>query len=212
MKKALIAVLTTCLLATGTASAKEWAFDVYLDKSKIGQHTFNLNDKNELTSKAKFNVKVFFINAYQYDHKAVEKWDGDCLKNLESHTIENKVITDVEGKLVGSNFVVNDSDSKTKQYLPACAMTFAYWNPEILKKTKLLNPQNAEWLDTKITKLGSETIEVKGENIEAAHYKIEGNLAGKNKLSIELWYNSNSDWVALKSTTPEGRIINYKLR
>ena len=210
MKITQLAILITTILASEVAFAKEWAFDVYLDKNKIGQHTFSLNDANELTSKAKFNVKVLFINAYQYDHKAVEKWQGDCLASLEAHTVENKVTTDIKGKLTDAKFVVDDG--KNKQTLPACSMTFAYWNPKILTQTKLLNPQNAEWLDTKITNLGAETIEVKGKSIEATHYKIEGDLAGKSKLKIELWYNANNDWVALKSITPEGYTIHYKLR
>ena len=209
MKVTLLVILTSTLFASHAAIAKEWAFDVYLDKSKIGQHSFSLNDANELTSKAKFNVKVLFIDAYQYDHKAVEKWHGDCLANLEAHTVENKVVTDVKGKLTEPGFIVDDG--KTKQILPACSMTFAYWNPKMLTQTKLLNPQNAEWLDTKITKLGTEKIEVKGKSIEATHYKLDGSLVGKNKLKIELWYNANNDWVALKSITPEGYTINYKL-
>lgn len=193
------------------ATAKDWVFDVYLDKTKMGQHTFSLNEVHQLTSTAKFNVKVLFVNAYQYDHKAVENWQGDCLSGLVSHTVENKVVSDVKGKLSDGGFVVDDG--KTKQNLPACTMTFAYWNPKMLEQTKLLNPQNAEWLDTKITKLGVESIEVKGKKTEATHYKLDGSLEGKNKLKIDLWYEvASNDWVALKSVTPEGYIINYKLR
>lgn len=203
------AVLISSIFASQAIMAKDWAFDVYLDKSKIGQHNFSLNDANELTSTAKFNVKVLFINAYKYDHKAVEKWQGDCLASLDAHTLENKVTNDVKGKLADANFVVDDG--KSKQSLPACSMTFAYWNPKILTQNKLLNPQNAEWLDTKITKVGVENIEVKGKSVETTHYKLDGSLAGRNKLKIELWYNANNDWVALKSITPEGYIINYKL-
>jgi hypothetical protein len=210
-QNALLAVtLLISVLTSSNAVAKEWAFDVYLDKSKIGLHTFNLSEANELTSKAKFNVKVLFIQAYQYDHKAVEKWNSDCLTSLEAHTVENKVTTDVKGKLNDSNFVVDDG--KNKQKLPNCSMTFAYWNPKILEQTKLLNPQNAEWLDTKFTKIGMETIDVKGKKIDAMHYKLDGSLDGKNKLRIELWYTADNDWVALKSITPEGYTINYKLR
>jgi hypothetical protein len=208
---ALLAVtLSISVLTSSNALAKEWAFDVYLDKSNIGQHTFNLNEANELTSKAKFNVKVLFIQAYQYDHKAVEKWNADCLTSLEAHTVENKVTSDVKGKLSESAFVVDDG--KNKQKLPSCSMTFAYWNPKIIEQSKLLNPQNAEWLDTKFTKIGMETIDVKGKKIDAMHYKLDGSLDGKNKLKIELWYTADNDWVALKSITPEGYTINYKLR
>lgn len=41
-------------LVPAVSQAKEWAFDVFLDKSKMGQHTFVLSN-NQLTSTAKFN-------------------------------------------------------------------------------------------------------------------------------------------------------------
>ena len=203
-------VLSLCLLAvTPLLHAQEWAFNVYLDKSKIGTHTFTLND-NTLTSKAKFNVKVLFIEAYKYDHSATEKWSGDCLNALEANTIENKVTTKVTGKLEADTF--NIKNGSAEQALPACVMTFAYWNPKILAQTKLLNPQNAEYLDTTITKLGAANIDVKGKPTETTHYKLTGALKGVKKLNIELWYNQNNEWVALKSVTPEGYNIIYKLK
>ena len=209
-KPLLISALLITSLFSVEISAKEWAFDVYLDKNKIGLHTFTLNDSKELISTAKFNVKVLFINAYQYDHKAIEQWQGDCLSSLESHTLENKVETNIKAKLSGQEFTVEDG--KVKQKLPACTMTFAYWNPKILQQSKLLNPQNGEWLDTKFTNLGTETIDVKNKKVEASHYKLDGSLNGKNKLKIELWYSENNEWLALKSITPEGYTIIYKLR
>lgn len=204
-----LVVLVGFLLAAPLLQAKEWAFDVYLDKSKIGSHTFTLND-NTLTSKAKFNVKVLFIEAYKYDHTAKEQWSGDCLSALEANTTENKVVTKVNGKLEGGAF--NVKNGSVDQALPACVMTFAYWNPKILAQSKLLNPQNAEYLDTTITKLGSAQIDVKGKPTETTHYKITGALKGVKKLNIELWYNQDNDWVALKSVTPEGYNIIYKLK
>ena len=203
-------ILSLCLLlAAPLLHAQQWAFNVYLDKSKIGTHTFTLND-NTLTSKAKFNVKVLFIEAYKYDHTATEKWSGDCLNALEANTIENKVITKVTGKLEAEAF--NVKNGSVDQTLPACVMTFAYWNPKILTQTKLLNPQNAEYLDATITKLGVANIDVKGKPTETTHYKITGALKGVKKLNIELWYNQNNEWVALKSVTPEGYNIIYKLK
>ena len=203
-------ILSLCLLlAAPLLHAQQWAFNVYLDKSKIGTHTFTLND-NTLTSKAKFNVKVLFIEAYKYDHTATEKWSSDCLNALEANTIENKVITKVTGKLEAEAF--NVKNGSVDQTLPACVMTFAYWNPKILTQTKLLNPQNAEYLDATITKLGVANIDVKGKPTETTHYKITGALKGVKKLNIELWYNQNNEWVALKSVTPEGYNIIYKLK
>ena len=203
-------VLSIGLLAvTPLLHAQEWAFNVYLDKSKIGSHTFTLND-NTLVSKAKFNVKVLFIEAYKYDHTSKEQWQNDCLTNIEVNTIEDKITTNVKGKKVVSGFEI--SDGKVSQTLPECVMTFAYWNPKILDQAKLLNPQNAEYLDTTITKLGTANIDVKGKATETTHYKLSGALKGVKKLNIELWYNQNNEWVALKSVTPEGYNIIYKLK
>jgi hypothetical protein len=199
------------LMVSNAAFAKEWNFDVYLDKTRIGQHTFKLSAANELVSQAKFNVKVLFINAYQYNHTAVEQWQDGCLQQLEASTLENDVSTKVKGAADSAGFVVDDG--KQKQVLPGCAMTFAYWSQKMLQQTKLLNPQNAEWLDTKIVKTGSEMLDVKGKKVEALRYKLDASLAGKPKLNIELWYRAdNLDWIALKSITPEGYVINYKLR
>lgn len=209
MKTLFFAIFT--LLVSPSVMAREWAFDVYLDKTKIGQHTFKLNNAQELISQAKFNVKVLFINAYQYQHKAVENWQNSCLKNLEANTVENDVTTKVKGQLSDGNFVVENGAEK--QSLPSCAMTFAYWNQKILQQSKLLNPQNAEWLDTKISKVGTEMLDVKGKKVETTRYKLDASLNGKPKLDIELWYeNGSNDWVALKSITPEGYTINYKLK
>jgi Family of unknown function (DUF6134) len=150
---------------------------VYLDKSKIGQHTFKLDPNNLLTSRAKFNIKVLFINAYSYDHTAKEQWQDDCLSGLEANTIEDKAVTDINGAKKDSKFEI--SDGKVSQTLPECVMTFAYWNPKILQQNKLLNPQNAEYLDTKFENLGTKTISVKGKPTETQHYKLYGSLNGK---------------------------------
>lgn len=207
----IILLSASLLLLASPLQAREWAFDVYLDKTKIGQHTFQLNNAQQLVSQAKFNVKVLFINAYQYQHKAVENWQNNCLTALEADTVEDSVNTVVKGQRKADNFVVDNG--KETQTLPACPMTFAYWNQKILTQSKLLNPQNADWLDTKVTKLGTELLDVKGKKVEATRYKLNASLDGKPKLNIELWYeNGSNDWVALKSITPEGYTINYKLK
>lgn len=209
MKKVLLFAAFVNFLIPQIAQAKEWAFDVYLDKSKIGQHTFVINNQ-QLTSKANFNVKVLFINAYRYEHQAVEEWSDDCLTKITAHTVENKGTTNVKGEKQATNFVVDDG--KTTQSLPACSMTFAYWNSKILTQKQLLNPQNAEWLDVKITQLADETIQVKGQKTNTQHFNLKGSLAGKNKLNIDLWYDEQKNWVALKSITPEGYVVSYTLK
>ena len=94
-------------------------------------------------------------------------------------------------------------------------MTFAYWNPKILKQTRLLNPQNGDYLYTTFRLIGNEKIDFNGEKKNAKHYHLLAyeaeSMSDKPKLNIQLWYDNNNDWLALKSITPEGYTINYKL-
>ena len=85
-------------------------------------------------------------------------------------------------------------------------MTFAYWNPKILQQKKLLNPQTGEYLNTQIARLGQETILVKGQTMKAERYKIH-----TSQFVIEIWYGLDGEWLALQSTTPDGR-IDYALK
>ena len=216
MMKKLIALLFIGLFSSAVM-AEEWLFDVYLDKNKMGQHTFMLTEKDgvtKLTSHAKFNVKVLFVNAYSYDHTANETWNKNCLSKIESKTTENKVYTTVNGKLDNGHFML-DVTGKPQQTLPECVSSFAYWNPKIVEQSELLNPQNGEYQKTHFDNLGNVNIMVKGKATDTTHYRLLSAPGSKIKLDIELWYAQDStgkqQWVALKSVTPEGYVINYKL-
>ncbi len=200
--------LLCCLLNSHNLQAKDWSFEVWLDKQNIGTHSFSL-EQNKLLSRADFKVKVLFINAYRYQHQADETWQGQCLNQLSARTTENKVLTEVKGQLQGGQFAIESNGRK--QTLPACVMTFAYWNPEILKQTRLLNPQNAEYLDVTVTDQGLKDIVVKGQTVSAHQYYLLGKFENKEKLKITLWYDQQQQWVALESITPEGYKIVYKL-
>lgn len=195
-------------LHSGLALAKEWPFTAYLDGKEIGQHRFSITETGsgtKLTSEANFNVKVLFINAYKYQHKATEIWQENCLSSIEARTEENREISVVKGSLVGDTFDVEGPKGKLE--LPTCAMTFAYWNPKMLSQKKLLNPQTGEWLDVNIKNMGKETIQVRGQDVSAERYRLIA-----TKMKIDLWYSTDSEWLALESTTPEGYLISYKLR
>lgn len=201
-------VLLSLLLLPTIAHAREWSFNAYLDKSKIGEHIFSLSEngpQRQLISKANFDVKILFINAYHYEHTAIEKWAGDCLTTIDAKTIENKENTLIKGALTNSSFAVDMP--KGHLTLPECPMTFAYWNPKMLNQRKLLNPQTGEWLDVNIKPLGNEQIEVRGEPRMAEKYRLEA-----PKMKIDLWYSPEKEWLELQSTTPEGYLITYKLK
>ena len=201
-------LLSFCLLLPGLVAAQAWQFDVSMDGKAIGTHEFVLDEKEDgqlaLKSEAKFNVKFLSISVFKYHHQANELWQNDCLKKLDAKTQENSKATVVGGTKDKAAFkVVAPTPLEIGQQ---CVMTFAYWNPKILQQKKLLNPQTGEYLTTQITSLGQETIQVKGQTKKAERHKIL-----TNKFVIEIWYGLDGEWLALQSTTPDGR-IDYALK
>lgn len=195
-------------LAGSASGASEWPFTAYLDGKEIGQHRFAITESGDeitLTSEADFQIKILFINAYQYQHRASEVWRNDCLQKLEARTEENRQVSLVVGKQQSGSFKVEGP--KGQLALPNCSMTFAYWNPKMLQQDKLLNPQTGEWLDVNIRRISRETIEVRGQPVTAERYRLTAST-----MKIDLWYSEKQEWLALESTTPEGYLISYKLR
>jgi hypothetical protein len=86
-------------------------------------------------------------------------------------------------------------------------MTFAYWNPAMLTQSRLLNSQNGEYIDVKIAQAGTESIDVRGVSTPATRYELRS-----KKMSIDLWYSQDNQWLALESRTERGQRLIYKLK
>jgi hypothetical protein len=202
-----IAYLLILLLITSTnMMAQEWKFNAILNDKVIGQHTFKVDNKKTVSS-ADFHIEFMFMDIY-YKHVSEELWAQGCLTKIVSKTDDDGKIYEVNGLLKDNEFLIKTN--KLSESLPPCIMTFAYWDPNILKQTKLLNSQNAEWLDIETTLIKQESLIIKGREIITNHYVLKGTKEGNERLVIELWYDEKMNWVGLKSPTPIGDIF-YKL-
>jgi hypothetical protein len=199
------------LVPVAALAGNTWDFRVFLEDKEIGTHRFDLLDKGggqrELISQARMAVKVLFVTAYTYDHHDVEHWNGDCLSKLTSKTDDNGDQYQVDVQREGDATVVQTRDGSRK--LGDCVLTFAYWNPAMLKQTRLLNSQDGEHVEVKITDAGADPIVVRGVKTAARRYELRST---NNKLSIDLWYSPNDEWLALESKTERGQKLIYKLK
>ena len=196
-------------LATDAADdVAKWNFDVFLNDKKVGKHSFTVSEsggEKQVESEASFKYTVLWIPAYRYQHTAAERWDDQCLVEIDARTNANGERLEVRGQHTGSAFrVVNGDDTRAE--LPACVMTFAYWNPEFLEQSRLLNPQTGEFVDVTVEKLGTETLEVRGEPVTATRFRLTA-----SEIDMTLWYSPNDEWLALESVAKGGHIIRYKL-
>jgi hypothetical protein len=210
---ALVAVLAgvassaTVVPATAFATEREWHFRVWLDDQEVGWHHYLVRDRGDATeveSRAQFDVRFLFLNAYRYRHEARERWRGACLDELESRTVTNGRVEQVEALAADESLKVTRPSGEAR--LAGCVMTFAYWDPRILEADRLLNSQTGEWLPVQIEARGSERVTVAGRDVPAARHRLSA-----PDLQIDLWY-ADGHWVALEAPLPGGRTLRYELR
>jgi hypothetical protein len=197
------------MLATSAQAVESrvWNFRAFLDDAPIGYHRFTLLDQGatrELRSESRFEVKLLFITAYRYSHVATEHWRGDCLESLTARTDDNGELTAVDVVSAGEGLMV--ATSKGREALSGCVMSFAYWNPQVLRQLRLFNAQTGTYEAAKIAALGEETIPVRGAPVSAKRYRITG-----PKNPIDLWYSATDEWLALESSVAGGRRLRYAL-
>lgn len=187
------------------STEKEWQFRVYLDDKEIGYHRVQMipeDDRKRVTVEARFDVKFFFINAYSYDHRTEEVWKGSCLADIQSHTDDNGEQLFVRKLPQAKGFTLITHQGE--QQLDGCVRSFAYWDPELLKASRLLNTQTGEYEKVQVLRLGDTSIEIGGRSVEAIQYRL---VIGER--SIDLWYTPDMNWLALQSMTDGGYRISY---
>jgi hypothetical protein len=208
MRALFLSMALLSVTATASASTEEWRFRVFLDDAEIGYHRFSLlgdGPEQQLESEARYNVKFLYVTVYRYAHDSRERWQGSCLKQIDASTQDNGKALAVRGAQDGGQFVV--SGARGQANLPTCVMTFAYWNPDLLGQSRLLNVQTGEYLDVQVRALGEETITVRGSAQRALRYALE-----TRDFRIDLWYSPSKEWLALESRTDGGRKIRYLIQ
>ena len=188
MRALLLLALFAALEAA--AATRTWSFRVSLDGREIGRHTFTREPAAEgarVVSEARFEIAFLFLTAYRYEHRAEERWRGECLVSLEARTDDNGDRNDVRVRPEG------------------CVRSFSYWDAAILRADRLLNAQTGEILPVTATALGTESIPVRGRPTATSRHRLTA-----PGLSIDLWY-SGADWVALESEVRGGRRLRYEI-
>ena len=204
-------ILFVFSLTAGMASAEEntrsWNFSVLLDGSPIGYHNFRVIDDagyRKVKSEASFDVKFLFINAFRYRHTNTERWADECLQEIDAFTNSNGKRFEISGEKAEGGFVLESAE--TQRELPECVMTFAYWNPSFLDQQRLLNPQSGEYLEVDVDELEPESIEVRGQSMQARVYSVTA-----KEMQLKLWYSADDEWLGLESQAKGGRVIRYVL-
>jgi len=157
-----------------------------------------------LSSVAEFEYRLMFVTLYNYQHRNQEVWQDNCLARIDSSTDANGKDYVLSGEKSGDGFRVKGN--KGNAVLPECVMSFAYWNPQFLQASRLLNTQNGEYLEVVVSEAASEIVQIQGQEINAKRYQLTA-----KKLDLALWYSEQGAWLGLESSYENGRTLRYEL-
>ena len=178
---------------------EEWNFKVTVDGNLIGKHQFKKKEEAGLTivtSNAKFDVKILFVNILKYRHQNKEGWEDGCLSKIESNTRSNKKKFKVSGSKHKESFSIDTlAENAIHQ---GCLYTFAYWNPDFLLQDRLVNSQTGEIEEVTVSRLDTES------------NSLTGYLVNAKEGPIKVWYEDET-WIGLESTLKNGRTLRYEI-
>jgi hypothetical protein len=196
------------LAGAADAGVGNWHFTALLDGQRIGEHDFSVvqqGDEQVVETVAHFKVRTAFVTVYDYDHHDHEVWRQGCLASLNSRTDDNGHALAVHAERVSSGVVVQGAKGATA--LPDCVRTFAYWDPAILKQTRLLNSETGDYQPVSVTPEGPARVSVRGSAVSAQRYSLTA-----PGLALQLWYSSTGEWLALESKVKGGRTLRYEIQ
>ena len=197
---------SNAIIGEKQSDSNAWRFRVFLDDREIGYHHFYLDSSGEirtLRSEASFEYRLLFVKLFHYEHENLETWSGDCLQSIRSKTDANGRDYFVEGSREAMGFRVQNTEGSLA--LPECVMSFAYWNPDFLEQSRLLNTQDGTFLDVEITPPVPDQKIVHGQPVTAYRYSLDA-----GDFNVDLWYSANEEWLALESAVQGGRTLRYE--
>ena len=204
---AALSVIWPASTALADTYKADWRFEVLLNDKPIGFHSFSLTgdaERQTLTTETQFDVKFLFINAFRYRHDNTEIWGNGCLNSINATTDSNGDFLSVRGQRFDDSFRL---EGQPAEPLPGeCIQTFAYWNPDILDSSRLLNSQTGELEEVTVTREDLDAVDINGKTVEAIRYRL---LAKSG--AITLWYSNDDSrrWLALEAPAKGGRTLRY---
>lgn len=187
----------------------EIEFRVLRNGSDIGFHRLEFRERGEeleVDIDIELEVGLGFITLYRYDHDNLEVWRDGELVAFESRTDNDGEDLAVRAAVQGERMVIEGNAVEGERKVAPLAVPTTYWNPDRLQRAStLVDTQNGRLLDVTVTPLGSETIAVRGREVEARRYRVEGDL------KVDLWYDSSDRWVKMQFRL-KGADFEYVLR
>ena len=196
--------------AAAVPASGELDFTVLRDGDKVGTQVMHFaragDGAVDVDIKTDVEVSMLFVTVYSFKQQSHEHWVGGRLADLTSQTgddgTEHKLVVSADGD------AIKVADNGVARQLPADLLPASLWNDGIVAvpQTTLLNTIDGTAMTVSVADLGTDKVEVAGNQVSAHHYALSGDLAR------ELWYDPNGLLVKVRFAGKDGSDIQYVLR
>ena len=196
------------LCLAGAAAAEEpMVFDVLRDGSKIGEHrlVFEREDSTlKVSVETDMSVTFAFVTVFRYEHKRIERWRDGELESLAGMTNDDG--TQYEISIVRKEGHYSRTINGSEEELTGPVAVDSLWSKDRLTGGKLFSAASDKVYRVRSDLMGTETIEAKGQPVEAEHYKLSG------ELDRDLWYGPSGDLLKIRYESEEGETFEFVRR
>lgn len=189
----------------GIAYGNEARYGIYRKNKRIGDHTLRFSseaDKLKVEVESRIKVTVLKVPVYRFDYQSAEIWLDGVLQEVTASVNDNGDKHTVAAKRNDEIMMLTDSESnKTPSTLN---YTSNHWNINVLKQDVLFNTLTGRANKVQAQALGSTTLMINQQSIEANHFRYAGDL------DTDVWYDTADRWVMLRFKGEDGSIIEYR--
>ena len=186
---------------------KPMVFDVLRDGSKIGEHrlVFEREDSTlKVSVETDMTVKFAFLTIFRYEHKRVERWRNGELESLAGMTNDDG--RQYEISIVRREDHYSRTVNGTEEEIAGSLAVDSLWSKERLAAGKIFSAASDKVYRVRSDTMGTETIEVKGGEMQAEHIKLSG------ELDRDLWYDPSGELLRIRYESDAGETFEYVRR
>jgi hypothetical protein len=167
-------------------------FRVLRDGSAIGTHNVVFRQEGGKTIAnvdVDLRVRVAFITAFRYRHSSEEVFEGGRLTSVRSTTDDNGHAYGVTGQATSDGFRIEGPGGPFTAP-PTLLTSNSAWNASFVRQQALINVQQGGQCGLVASRVGSESIVVRGVPVEAEKYRAMTPQCGGY-----VWYGPDGRWV-----------------
>jgi hypothetical protein len=166
-------------------------FRIYMNGQPVGRHVVAVAPtaggvEADVSIDMKGRVGPF---GFTYSHRCEERWAGDALQSLACTDRENNRAQAARATRSGAGIAIDGTAFKGAA--PGGIDPSSWWRADTVRQTQLIDTRTGALMPVRSTRIGTETIDVGGERIQATRWRIRASQ------DVDIWYDQAGRWVKM---------------